>query len=158
MTNLENTTETIDTLTDRYLLFTIDDAYYGLPLELATEILTLPAITRLPCVANYVKGIINLRGKVIPVLDVRMKLGLPEIPFDESNAIIVISIREMPVGLIVDMVSEVVTVPRDKIIPPPKAITDKIGYIDSVSQLGTRVILNLNCEEFFHNDFEQIIS
>jgi purine-binding chemotaxis protein CheW len=156
MTNLENKTETTDTLNDRYLLFTIDGAYYGLPLALATEILTLPSITRLPRVADYVKGIINLRGKVIPVLDVRMKLGLPEHPFDENNAIIVISIREMPVGLIVDMVSEVVTVPHDKIIPPPKTITDKIGYIGSVSQIDTKVVLNLNCEEFFHNDFEQI--
>ena len=78
MTTIEKESENLDGLSDRYLLFKIENTSYGLPLALALEILTIQAITRLPCVAPYIKGIVNLRGKVIPVLDIRAKLGLPE--------------------------------------------------------------------------------
>lgn len=158
MTNLVKKTDQVDTLNDRYLVFTIDETYYGLPLALALEILTLQSITKLPRVADYIKGIINLRGKVIPVLDVRKKLGIPERPYSDSNCIIVIEIRDMHVGLIVDMVSEVATVPTDKIIPPPKAIGERSSYIASVSQLDGRVILNLDFERFFQSDLEIVVS
>jgi purine-binding chemotaxis protein CheW len=76
MANPTKKTELVDFLSDRYLLFTIDDTYYGLPLALALEILTMQSITKLPRVSDYVKGIINLRGKVIPVLDVEKNLVL----------------------------------------------------------------------------------
>ena len=158
MANLIKKTELVDFLNDRYLLFTIEGSYYGLPLALALEILTMQSITKLPRVADYVKGIINLRGKVIPVLDVRKKLGIPERPDDEANCIIVIDINDMHVGLIVDMVSEVATVPSEKIVPPPKTISDKASYISSISQLDNKVVLNLDCEKFFLDDFDLAIS
>ena len=158
MTNTVKKAELVDFLSDRYLLFTIDENYYGLPLALALEILTMQSITKLPRVAEYITGIINLRGKVIPVIDVRKKLGIPERPDDDSNCIIVIEIREMHVGLIVDMVSEVATVPSDKIIPPPKTISERANYISSVSQLDGKVVLNLDCEKFFLADFEEFMS
>ncbi len=158
MTNLVKKSDQLDTLNDRYLVFTIDSTYYGLPLALALEILTLQSITKLPRVADYIKGIINLRGKVIPVLDVRKKLGIPERPYDDTNCIIVIDIRDMHVGLIVDMVSEVATVPADRIIPPPKTLSENSSYISSVSQLDDKVILNLDFDRFFQNDFEIAVS
>ena len=158
MANLIKKTELVDFLNDRYLLFTIDGSYYALPLALALEILTMQSITKLPRVADYVKGIINLRGKVIPVLDVRKKLGIAERTDDDSNCIIVIDINDMHVGLIVDMVSEVATVPSEKIVPPPKTIGEKANYISSISQLENRIVLNLDCEKFFLNDFDLVIS
>ena len=154
MTNVVKTSEKADYLNDRFLLFKIDSSYYGIPLAMALEILTMQSITRLPLVADYVKGIINLRGKVIPVLDVRQKLCFPECAYDETTCIIVMDIRGMHVGLIVDMVSEVITVAPEKIIPPPKSFGDKINYIASVSQLEDRIVLNLDCELFFQNDLE----
>lgn len=144
----------IDGLTDRYLLFKIDDANYGLPLAMALEILTIQSITKLPKVASYVKGIVNLRGKAIPVLDVRAKLGLPLREYDEKTCIIVLDIHEMHVGLIVDMVSEVTSVLPDQLMPPPK-YGESAAYISSISQLDDKVVLNLDCEEFFKNDIEQ---
>lgn len=158
MANPIKKTELIDFLNDRYLLFTIDGAYYGLPLALALEILTMQSITKLPRVSDYIKGIINLRGKVIPVLNVRKKLGIPEHTCDDVNCIIVIDINDMHVGLVVDMVSEVVTVPLDKIIPPPKTLGEKATYISSISQLDNKIVLNLDCENFFLNDLELIVS
>ncbi|MGI5985466.1 MAG: purine-binding chemotaxis protein CheW [Clostridiales bacterium] len=153
MTNLANDTKQIDGLNDRYLLFSIDDSYYGLPLAMALEILTIQSITRLPRVAPYIKGIINLRGKVIPVLDVRTKLGISERAYDDKTCIIVIDLHDMHVGLIVDMVCEVLSVPQENIIPPPK---NYASYISSVSQLDDKIVLNLDCETFFQNDLEQI--
>lgn len=154
MTNTVSESKKIDELDDRYLLFSINDAYYGLPLAMALEILTIQHITCLPCVASYIKGIINLRGKVIPVLDVRAKLGIPEREYDSKTCIIVIDLHDMHLGLIVDMVSEVLTVSQEKIIAPPK---NSASYISSVTQLEDKLVLNLDCEAFFHNDLEQHI-
>lgn len=149
-------TAQLDGLSDRYLLFKIDDANYGLPLAMALEILTIQSITRLPRVADYVKGIVNLRGKVIPVLDVRKKLGLTERAYDDKTCIIVLDIHDMHVGLIVDMVSEVTSVSSEQIIPPPKTSGISGTYIASVSQLEDKIVLNLDCDAFFKNDIEQI--
>ena len=152
-TNSTEKTVNIDGLNDRYLLFKIDDANYGLPLAMALEILTIQSITRLPRVASYVKGIVNLRGKAIPVIDVRAKLGLPLREYDDKTCIIVLDIHDMHVGLIVDMVSEVTSVLPDQLMPPPKNGT--AACIASVSQLDDKIVLNLDCEEFFKNDIEQ---
>lgn len=153
MTTIEKESETLDGLSDRYLLFDIDKSTYGLPLALALEILTIQSITRLPCVAPYIKGIVNLRGKVIPVLDVRAKLGMPEREYDDKTCIVVVDMHEMHIGLIVDTVSEVVTVPSDQIIPPP---ANSASYVASVSELDDRVALNLDFDAFFGSDLELI--
>lgn len=152
MTTIVAETDKLEGLQDRYLLFNIEEAHYGLPLAMALEILTIQSITRLPCVPAYIKGIVNLRGKVIPVLDVRKKLGLPERDYDDKTCIIVIDLHDMHVGLIVDMVSEVLTVDQEHIIPPPKNCA---SFISSVSQLEDKLVLNLDCETFFRSDLEQ---
>lgn len=157
MTNEIQKTELADFLSDRYLLFTLDGSYYGLPLALALEILTMQSITKLPCVCDYVKGILNLRGKVIPILDVKKKLGLPEQPYQDSNCIIVVDLHGMHVGLIVDTVSEVATVPPDRIVPPPKTVVESANYIASISRLDQKIVLNLDYEKFFQNDLETAI-
>lgn len=151
MTTIEKESEKLEGLNDRYLLFDINGTTYGLPLALALEILTIQSITRLPCVAPYIKGIVNLRGKVIPVLDVRAKLGIPKRDYDDKTCIIVVDIHDMHIGLIVDTVSEVVTVPSDRIIPPP---SNSASYVSSVSELENSVVLNLDFDTFFEADLE----
>lgn len=158
MAELNKKAEPVDFLNDRYLVFTIDDTYYGLPLALALEILTMQSITKLPLVSDYIEGIINLRGKVIPVLDVRKKLGILQRADNNTNCIIVIDIHDMHVGLMVDMVSEVASVPPEKIVPPPKTIGKKSNDISSISRLDNKVILNLDFEKFFRDDFETAAS
>jgi len=153
----ETATESVkyDGLQDRYLLFCIGDTNYGLPLAMALEILNIQPITRLPCVSPYIKGIVNLRGKVIPVLDVRAKLGMVERGYDDATCIIVIDLHDMHIGLIADRVSEVLTVPQENIIAPPK---NSASYIDSVSDLDGKTVLNLDCEAFFRDDLDQNLS
>lgn len=155
MTGTVTESSKYDGLQDRYLLFCIDNTNYGLPLAMALEILTIQSITRLPCVAPYINGIVNLRGKVIPVLDVRTKLGIPEREFDESTCIIVIDLHDMHIGLIVDMVSEVLTVPEENVIAPPK---NSASYIASVTHLDEKVVLNIDCDAFFRDDLDQNLS
>lgn len=152
MANSDTEISMIEGLDDRYLMFNMDGAYYGIPLAVSLEILTIQHITHLPCVSSHIKGIINLRGKVIPVLDIRAKLGIQEREYDNKTCIIIIELHDMCIGLIVDMVSEVITVSKDQIIAPPK---NSANYIASVIQLGDKLVLNLDCEAFFQKDLEK---
>lgn len=142
-------------LNDRYLLFRIADSLYGVSLALVLEIVQIQSITMLPYVAPYVKGIINLRGKVLPVIDVRTRLGMPEKGYDAETCIVVVDIHNVHVGLIVDSVSEVVTVPEDQIAaPPPSSGTGVGSYLSSVANLDKKIVLNIDFDRFFQDDID----
>lgn len=153
--NIEVTTavDDVDELSDRVLLFYIDQALYSIPLTHVIEIINVENSIHLPGVPIYMKGVINLRGKVVPVIDVRLKFHLPERPYDDKTCIIVVDIHDMHVGLIVDSVSEVITVDPTKMAAPPKG-SDSVGerYLSSVSEIGGNIILHIDCERFFASD------
>ena len=144
--------ELLDDLDSRYLLFYIDEILYGVSLTLVLEILQIQNITHLPNVANYVKGIVNLRGKVVPVVDVRLKFNLPERPHSDKTCIIVLDINGTQVGLVVDSVSEVATFKNAKLSSPPAVSSVANQYLSSVTEIGGRVILNIDFERFFQDD------
>lgn len=143
-----------DDLEDRFLLFRISDALYGLSLSVVLEIINLQNVTYLPCVAPYVKGIINLRGKVVPVVDLRLKLGLPEREHDDMTCIIILSLHDMHIGLIVDSVSEVLTLSQEQLCSPPSLGCAENRYLSSVAQFGEEVMLNLSAERLFEDDLD----
>lgn len=148
-----NTNIQADDLSGKFLTFYIEDTVYGIELLHVIEIISVPPITQLPSVPDYIKGITNLRGKIVPVIDVRLKFHLPERAYDEKTCIIVVVIDDMNVGLIVDSVSEVSTVSGDQMAQPPQLSgSDDNRYLQSVTQDGGRVILNLDCEKFFSSD------
>lgn len=102
----------------KYLTFKLDSEEYGLEILRVREIIGLMKITAVPQAPHYVKGVINLRGKVIPVVDLRLKFGFPEIEPTDETCIIVVDIgRE--IGIVVDSVSEVLNIPEAQIDPPP---------------------------------------
>ncbi|WP_099205291.1 chemotaxis protein CheW [Scatolibacter rhodanostii] len=146
----------IEELNGRYLLFNCSDMLYGVPLVLVLEIIQTKNITYLPGVAPYIKGIINLRGKILPVLDIRLKFGIEERPYDDKTCIIVSEIRDMQVGLIVDSVSEVVTVDSENLAAPPNTKEMSAWYIDSVTNLEDRIVLNIDFEKFLKDDLDVI--
>ena len=153
----ENTavrTDAIDELNGRFLLFYIDETLYGIELRLVLEIVNIQHITHLPGVADYINGIVNLRGKVVPVIDVRRKLYLPERPYDDKTCIIVLDVHEMHIGLIVDSISEVVTVEPEQMAAPPSMGDTANRYLSSVSQINGKNVLNLDCDKFFQDDIE----
>ncbi|HVI40485.1 MAG TPA: chemotaxis protein CheW [Anaerovoracaceae bacterium] len=147
-----------DTQHGRFLTFTLEDEVYGIEIKYVTEIIGIQSITKVPEVPGYVKGIINLRGKIIPVIDVRLKFGKPPMEYDDRTCIVVIDITEVSVGLIVDNVDEVLTIDDQDIAAPP---ANKTGfenkYIKGIGKAGERVQLLLDCERLLKNDELEII-
>ncbi len=129
------------------LQFDIDDAIYGIEIQYITEIIQIPQITIVPKVPDYIKGVVNLRGKVVPVMSVRRRFGKEEIPFDDRTCIVVISWDNLAVGLIVDGVREVAQVKPEEISSTPNyknVNTNK--YIRYIIESGDEIKLLLNCE------------
>ena len=104
--------EPIDTM---YLTFPVGTELYGVSITVVTEIVGLQRIMSVPDVPHYIKGVINLRGKVIPLMDVRLRFGIPEKEYDDRTVVIVLQVNDAPVGLIVDGVNEVLDIPDDQI-------------------------------------------
>lgn len=144
--------DVLDDLSGRFLTFYIDNTFYGIELLHIIEIISVQPITSVPGLPNYFKGIINLRGKVVPVIDVRLKFNQPERAYDDKTCIIVITIHDMQVGLIVDSVAEVVTVGNDERNGPPDLGKNGERYLSSIAKVGDKVILNIDCEKFFQSD------
>lgn len=118
---INNTTELEeDTLKGRYLTFLLGNESYGIEVRYVTEIIGLQAITEIPELPEYVRGIINLRGKIIPVMDVRLRFKKEPKDYNDRACVIVVDINDISIGLIVDTVSEVITILEDDIVEPPE--------------------------------------
>lgn len=153
--NEENAMPQQSELDNRFLLFYINQTLYSIDLHYVLEIIAVQKVTRLPNLPEYIKGILNLRGKVIPIIDMRLKIGLPEREYDDKTCIIVIDLSDTHIGLIVDSVSEVVTIsPQDMSGAPTGHVMEK--YVRSVSSHNDGTVLNIDCEKLFLNDIESI--
>ncbi len=119
MSEEEEDTKELEEDGAKYLTFVIGDVSYGLDLGTVTEIIGLQNITPVPDVPDCVRGVINLRGKVIPVMDVRARFNLETQAYHDRTCIIVIEVNGSSVGLVVDAVSEVLSVADEDIEPPP---------------------------------------
>ena len=141
----ENYEEEEDTQEDKYLTFVISKEEYGIEIRYVTEIIGIQNITEVPNMPLYVKGVINLRGKVIPVIDVRLRFGVVERAYDDRTCIIVINIDDQSVGLIVDRVSEVLDIPKSEVEPPPKVRKGESSrFIQGMGKVGDKVKIILN--------------
>jgi purine-binding chemotaxis protein CheW len=142
-----------DTLHGRFLTFTLVNDVYGLPIEYIVEIIGIQSITIVPNVPDYIKGIINLRGKIIPVIDVRLKFGKEPAEYNDRTCVIVIEIGDISVGLIVDNVDEVLTIEDENIAAPP---ANRIGfenrYIMGIGKINGRIQLLLDCQKLLLGD------
>jgi purine-binding chemotaxis protein CheW len=142
-----------DSQRGRYLTFTIEDAVYGVSIRFVTEIIGIQSVTRVPETPDYIKGITNLRGRIIPLIDVRLKFGKPEIPYTERTCVVVADTGEMIVGLIVDRVDDVLTIPEDRIASAPEgALGFEDRYVEGVGNMDDKVILLLDMERFLRAD------
>ncbi len=144
-----------DTLHGKYLTFMLDEECYGMEISFITDIIQMQPIATLPEVRHYVKGIINLRGEIIPVMDVRLRFGKPEIPYNERTCVIVARTDSLCVGLIVDSVCEVVQLADENIAPPPKINGTSNRYIKSIGKVEQEIKLLLDFEKLVADeDFE----
>jgi len=136
-----------DTLKGRFLTFRLADVDYGFEIRYVTEIIGIQKITDVPDLPRFVKGVINLRGKVIPVMDVRLRFNLPEREYDERTCIVVVNVEDKAVGLVVDKVNEVASIPDDQIEPAPHA-----GYIQGIGKAGGEVKILLDVRRLLYED------
>jgi len=148
-----------DTQRGRYLTFTLEDNIYGLPIRFVIEIIGVQIATKVPETPDYVKGIINLRGRIIPLIDVRLKFGKEEIPYDERTCIIVIDVNNIAVGLIVDKVDDVLTLEDDQIALPPSggSVGFENRYIEGIGKTNDAVLLLLDAEKLLKTEEMEII-
>lgn len=142
-----------DTQKGKYLTFSLGNEFYGIEIEYVTEIIGLQPITEVPELPEYIKGIINLRGKIIPVMDVRLRFQKPFREYNDRTCVIVIDIRDLSMGLVVDSVSEVMTIPDEEIVPPPNVGKGGGKYIKGIGKAGTDVKLILDSDQLL-NDVE----
>jgi purine-binding chemotaxis protein CheW len=134
---------------DRYITFMIGEQTYGVEILYVTEIVGLQNIAVVPDVPSFVKGMINLRGNVIPVVDVRLRFKMDERPYTDRTCVIVVTIGDDTVGMIVDAVEEVSHFPQENISAPPVR-GDHVQSHDAISGLGKqgeKVTLLLDLEQ-----------
>ncbi len=135
---------TEDDLSGRFLTYYIGNALYGIELMNVTEIISVQPITRVPGLPAYVRGVINLRGKILPVVDARLKLNSPPREYDAFTCIVVLSVGGLQVGLIVDRVDQVVTFDPSQLTRP-----QELGhrFLSSIADLSGKTVLNLDYEK-----------
>lgn len=130
----------------KYFTFWTGGQLLGIPIEIVVQIVGLQEITPMPELPNYAKGVINLRGAIIPVIDMRLRLGQDEQEYNDRTCIIVTNISEVQVGFIIDEVDSVIDITEDQFAAPPK-LTKKNGYVTSVAKLDDKVALIVNAEK-----------
>ncbi len=147
-----------DTQEGKYLTFHMGGEDYGIQISFVTEIIGIQRITEVPDMPGFIKGVINLRGKVIPVMDVRARFNLPAREYDERTCIVVVQLNTTSVGLVVDKVNEVADIPPQDIEPPPRATAGGSSeYIEGMGKMGDRVKILLNVGKLLYDsDLEQI--
>lgn len=137
----------------KYLTFALGKEEYGVEILMVMEIIGIMEITAVPQVPEYVKGVINLRGKVIPVISLRRKFGMEEIDYTEETCIIVIKLGEILIGIVIDKVQEVLDIEQENIEPPPSSgITGNTDFILGIGKVGDTVKILLNIDKILLED------
>lgn len=139
----------------RYLTFWINGQLFGIPIAAVVQIVGVQPITEVPDYPSYAKGIINMRGSIIPIIDVRLRLGKPAAEYNDRTCIIVTNCRDKNYGLVVDEVEEVADVADDRIAPPPKimdGVTDQ--FITGIGKMEEGVVLLIDAIRLLGNSQE----
>ena len=139
-------------LKDRYLIFNIRDENYAIEIVYITEIVDIMPITVVPSIPDCIVGIINLRGTIIPIMDVRMRFGYETKEYDSRTCIVVLESGDISIGVIVDSVQEVARIDEEFISKPPTNsgnAGDINYYIKGISKWRDEIQLIIDCDKFF---------
>ncbi|MGG6313130.1 chemotaxis protein CheW [Paenibacillus macerans] len=139
-----------DSLRDKYLTFLVEREQYGIEIKYVTEIIGIQLITEVPQMPDYIRGVINLRGTIIPVMDVRIRFGKPPKAYSDRTCVIVIELGDLAIGLIVDSVSEVLSIDTADIVPPPELYDGGNRFVAGIGKAGSAVMLLLDCNRLLN--------
>ena len=146
-------TQTIKQDEQQLVVFDLADEGYGVDISAVREIIRLQEITQVPRTPEFVEGVINLRGKVIPVIDLRKRFGLTVEAESQDNRIVVVDIGDQDIGVVVDAVTEVLRIPTDSVEPPASVITtDGSDYLLGIAKLESRLIVRLDLQKVLAED------
>lgn len=149
-----------DSQKDKYVTFKSGNEYFGIKIEYVNEIIVYQEITEIPETEAYIKGLINLRGKIIPVIDVRIRFKQEPFEYNDRTCIIVLNVKELVVGLIVEKIAEVVEITEGNILPNPKigkADRSQNKYVYGIGKVGDEVKLLLDPERLLNDEDTALI-
>ena len=139
------------------VIFHLAKEEYGLPITKVQEINRLVPITRLPQTPSFMEGIINLRGFIIPIVDLRKRFQLPPVEHTDDTRIIVVEVNGQTIGIIVDSVAEVVSLSQASIEPPPPAFILDAQYVHGVGKLDERLLILLDIDKILTSQEEILV-
>ena len=149
-----------DSQKDKYVTFKSGNEYFGIKIEYVNEIIVYQEITEIPETEEYIKGLINLRGKILPVIDVRIRFKQEPFEYNDRTCIIVLNVKELVVGLIVEKIAEVVEITEGNILPNPKigkADRSQNKYVYGIGKVGDEVKLLLDPERLLNDEDTALI-
>lgn len=137
---------------NKYVIFKLNNEFYGIPIERVTSIEKIQKSTRIPNSPNHLKGVINLRGEVIPLIDLRQKLNMETKEIDHNSRVIIVFDEEVVAGLIVDSSSEVIEINKNSIDNiPTSAENNSLSYISGIGKQDNRLIILLELSKLLEN-------
>ncbi len=135
------------------VLFDLGGETYGLDIATVSEIIRMQPVTKVPKAPVYVEGVINLRGKVIPVIDLGKRFGIDKTDRDKNNRIVVVNIQNTTIGIIVDAVTEVLRVPASSIEPVTDIVTfGYLDYLQGIAKLDEKMVILLSLDKLLTQD------
>ncbi len=130
------------------LTFALDREEFGIPVTQVREVIRVSGITRVPQVPAHVRGVTNLRGRILAVVEIRTRLGLAEAVVTPTSRIVVVEVRGRVLGLLVDRVSQVTKVPAESVVPPPdEVVTAETDFLTGVARWDSRLIMLLDLDK-----------
>lgn len=131
----------------QFLTFNLGEELYGVDILRVQEIKGYTAVTKIPNTPSHIKGVLNLRGTIVPIIELRTKFGMPTIDYTAFTVIIVVVVRDKVMGLVVDSVSDVLNIDKKDIQPPPQfGANVDINFIDGIGKSGEKLVAILNMD------------
>jgi purine-binding chemotaxis protein CheW len=146
---------------EQYLSFILQEELYGIELFSVKELIRIPDVSRIPGMPDYMKGVINLRSKIIPVIDLRLRFGLAEQAYDDRTSVIIVEIpkdNEMQLcGFVADTAKEVLKISSENISPPDCLQLDGIEYLKGIGNVDGDLIRLLNADRIIATDEQELL-
>lgn len=154
MTGLANVTKLAgETVGQEFLIFTLGDEEYGVDILKVQEIRGYDQVTRIANTPAFIKGVTNLRGVIVPIVDLRIKFAQQEVDYDDNTVVIVLNLGLRVVGIVVDGVSDVLSLTADQIRPAPEfAVTLSTEYLTGLGSLGERMLILVDIEKLLSSE------
>ena len=154
MTGMRNVTKLAgEPSGQEFLVFTLGDEEYGIDILKVQEIRGYDQVTRIANTPDFIKGVTNLRGVIVPIVDLRVKFSQGDVEYDDNTVVIVLNLGQRVVGIVVDGVSDVLSLTAEQIRPAPEfAVTLSTEYLTGLGALGDRMLILVNIEKLLNSD------